>query len=278
MIFRENSKGIKAIYDPYAPLLSNKTQSSVDSAFSSIREYWESDLDSGNDWDTGTGFAPYSKVDNKQRDGIHKRFYTLHRALKAAQGELGKESPAVAPKKKEEKACFPADARALLPNGDTRRMDELNIGDFVVDAEGAATQVFMWTHKMETGSFDFLSMKTASGKNLEASAGHFVEVNGDIMPAALVKAGDSLRAASGEMEVVSSVSGVSKTGLFNPQTVSGSIVVNGVAASTYTTAVQPAVAHAILAPLRALFAVSGRTTSVFEAASSLVPDFVRAQV
>lgn len=44
-------------------------------------------------------------------------------------------------------------------------------------------------------------------------------------------------------------------GLYNPQTLDGRIVVNGIIASTYTTAVIPEAAHALLTPLRCLFNV-----------------------
>jgi Hint module len=41
-----------------------------------------------------------------------------------------------------------------------------------------------------------------------------------------------------------------RVGFFNPRTVFGNVVVNDVVSSTYTTAVQPTVAHATLAPFR----------------------------
>jgi hypothetical protein len=42
-------------------------------------------------------------------------------------------------------------------------------------------------------------------------------------------------------------------GLYNPQTLHGDIVVDGVRASTYTEAVDPVFAHAVLAPVRAVY-------------------------
>jgi Hint module len=49
-----------------------------------------------------------------------------------------------------------------------------------------------------------------------------------------------------------------REGLFNPQTLHGDVVVDGLRASSYTTAVEPAVAHRLLWPLRVLFERTGR--------------------
>ena len=42
-------------------------------------------------------------------------------------------------------------------------------------------------------------------------------------------------------------------GLYNPHTLHGDVVVDGVLTSTYTGVVHPALAHALLAPLRQLY-------------------------
>ncbi len=43
------------------------------------------------------------------------------------------------------------------------------------------------------------------------------------------------------------------TGLYNPQTLSGDIVVNGIRASTYTAAIAPSLAHVALWPVRMMY-------------------------
>lgn len=57
-------------------------------------------------------------------------------------------------------------------------------------------------------------------------------------------------------------------GLYNPQTTDGSIVVDGVVVSTYTEAVAPRTAHALLAPLRAMFKWAGVAVSYGQGQSS----------
>lgn len=55
---------------------------------------------------------------------------------------------------------------------------------------------------------------------------------------------------NGNKAQVVSIEHVWKRGLHNPQTESGTIVVNGVVASTFTQTVQPGTASALLAPLK----------------------------
>ena len=63
----------------------------------------------------------------------------------------------------------------------------------------------------------------------------------------------SLTLASGKQDKVLSVGRVQKDGIFNPHTLQGDIVVDGVLTSTYTSAFSPTLAHVVLAPLRALY-------------------------
>ena len=66
------------------------------------------------------------------------------------------------------------------------------------------------------------------------------------------------------------------TGLYNPQTLSGDIVVNGIKASTYTAAIAPSLAHAALWPVRMMYRlgydiINGAFDEGSELISSLMP-------
>jgi hypothetical protein len=69
---------------------------------------------------------------------------------------------------------------------------------------------------------------------------------------------------SGRWTAVVSTTLVEATGLYNPQTIHGDIVVDGIVASTYTTAVDPQVAHGLLAPLRVLYSWLSISITLFE--------------
>lgn len=127
-----------------------------------------------------------------------------------------------------------------------------------------SSDVFMFTHREHNGKYAFVTMHTAMGVELSATAGHYLYVNGRLAMASSVKQGDILQLGNGTMTAVESVKMTWRTGLFNPQTVHGDIVVNGVRASTFTKTVRPAVAQVMLSPLRLSYSVIGAWTGLFE--------------
>lgn len=76
-----------------------------------------------------------------------------------------------------------------------------------------------------------------------------------------MRAGMRLVTADGGVTTVERVGRTWARGLYNPQTTDGSIVVDGVVVSTYTEAVGPPSAHALLTPVRALFKWAGVAVS-----------------
>eukprot|EP00173_Palmaria_palmata_P004811 Plantae.Rhodophyta-Palmaria_palmata.ctg7332.p1 GENE.Plantae.Rhodophyta-Palmaria_palmata.ctg7332~~Plantae.Rhodophyta-Palmaria_palmata.ctg7332.p1 ORF type:complete len:176 (+),score=21.90 Plantae.Rhodophyta-Palmaria_palmata.ctg7332:55-528(+) len=137
-------------------------------------------------------------------------------------------------------------------------MSDVRIGDELRVGADAFSPVFMFTHKLSSTPHAFIRVTTPEA-SLALTRGHYLYVNGALAAASTVATGDVVTLASGAAARVTGVASVEGTGLFNPQTVSGDIVVDGVLASTYTTAVEPAFAHAVLAPLRALQAWVGCT-------------------
>jgi desert hedgehog len=143
-------------------------------------------------------------------------------------------------------------------------MDALAVGDMVKVGPNVYSKVFMFTHKVAGITRDFVELSGASGASILLTAGHYIPVDGMLLPASSVSAGARLRLGNGLSEVVTSVRLVSRTGLYNPQTLHGDIVVNGIVASTYTAAVAPRLAHAILSPVRTLFKTFGSTITCIE--------------
>jgi Hint module len=166
-------------------------------------------------------------------------------------------------------SCFPGDSKVLLASGDYVRVDKLAIGDRVHIGGGLFSAVFMFTHRMAGINQQFVAIESSSGAVLRATAGHYLYVNGDIKAAGSVRVGDLLELENGDKDAVYSVTFVSGDGLYNPQTVNGDIVVDGIRASTYTTAIEPMFAHAILAPLRAMYSTLGWYSSLLDDGSSM---------
>lgn len=155
-------------------------------------------------------------------------------------------------------ACFPGSAMVEVQDGTKRSMKELVVGDRVANGEGGFSDVIFFTHRERRSRNAFLRFTTVSGQKLTVSPGHYVYANGGSLRAAESLAiGEGLDLAEDLSSPISFAENVSAQGLYNPQTASGSLVVDGFKVSTYTTAVHPTLAHCVLmAPVRWLYALS----------------------
>lgn len=193
----------------------------------------------------------------------------------AGSGSGSDGTPSVDPTPGPGSVCFPASAKVQLSDGSSKTMEKLQLGDIVRVADGGFSPVFMFTHKLSDVKHAMVQLKTSSGASLTLTHGHYVISSGVMRTAGTVQVGDELVLANGETSAVTSTTTVQGTGLYNPQTVSGTIVVDGVVASTYTTAVEPRTAHTMLAPIRAAFGWLGVTLRFleggFDAAASALP-------
>lgn len=149
--------------------------------------------------------------------------------------------------------CLPAAARVALPGGRALPVARLRTGDRVHVGRGRYSPVFAWTHRDPAADAACVAIDAGLSRPLILTPGHFVYANGAAVPAGSVRPGDALRGADGRMLVVRGVQAVHAKGLYNPQTLQGDIVVEGVIVSTYTQMVERVQAHALLAPVRATF-------------------------
>lgn len=152
-------------------------------------------------------------------------------------------------------SCFPAAATVELESGEFISMAEVRIGDSVRVSKDTFSEVFLFSHRTASNSAPYyIELSTyATNKTLTVTSGHYLRVNDGLVSAELVKSGDHILTASNGWASVSAVRVVRSSGLYNPHTVHGDIVVNGFVASTYTTAVPTRVAYGLLAPLRTLY-------------------------
>lgn len=158
-------------------------------------------------------------------------------------------------------SCFSGDNEVQLESGDVVRMDRLIVGDRVHVGYGKFSSIYMFTHKIAYHQGAFLRIETASGLITKMTPGHFVYANGALVAAGALSVGDAMEDSEGRAQVVKSLDIVSGTGLYNPQTIQGDVVVDGLRVSTYTEAVRPEVAHALLSPLRTAYELLGWSTS-----------------
>lgn len=161
-------------------------------------------------------------------------------------------------------ACFSADSLVTLEDGREVRMEDVSVGDRVMVASGRYSQVFMFTHALSDVQQEFVVLHSSSGSRIALTAGHYIYASGRLVRAADVREGDSVRLGNGSVSRIVRITVSRKRGLFNPQTVQGDIVVNGVVASTYTESISYNVAHAMLAPLRTLYSFTGVYTEMLD--------------
>lgn len=170
--------------------------------------------------------------------------------------------------------CFPATALVELSNGKTKSMDQLVIGDKVRVGPKEFSEVYYFSSEMPETTSKFVSIAT-SKNTLHLTQGHYLYVNGELVQAKTVKVGDVITTANGTKEPVTSVDAKWAPGLYNPHTMTGDIVVDGVLTSTYTDAVHPTLAHALLMPLRQMYTAGASFGPTFQAMSKSVPTWVR---
>jgi len=117
-------------------------------------------------------------------------------------------------------------------------MEEIVVGDNVMTAGGQFEPVFLISHFDHLKPTNFLQIRTAiqDEKPLEIAPKHmmFVEGHSDPIPASRVRVGDLVRNVHGNYYPVLEITSVTRTGFYNPLTASGTIVVDGISASTYS--------------------------------------------
>lgn len=151
----------------------------------------------------------------------------------------------------EESLCFPGDATTELPDGSRVRMRDLAINAKIRVSTREYSHVFMFSHRKRGTWRKFVRIATACGREISLTEGHMLYVNGRLAAARDTKLGDLVRLAAGGDGVVKIVSRRWAEGLYNPHTLHGDIVVDGIVASTYTTRLDARKAHAVLGPVRA---------------------------
>jgi desert hedgehog protein len=198
-------------------------------------------------------------------------------------------------------SCFPATATVQLEDGSQKAMRDVRLGDriMVARADGSLgyEDVYLNTHKDSLSAMPYVELALASGRSLMLSPRHFIPVAAGPAPAWAeqiakganeIAVGDFVwsRADDGRMvpDEVAAVRTKVEVGAYNPLTMNGTIVVDGVVASAHSdwfldgivsADAQTKVYQAILAPVRVAYRALGpaRMETITEGWG--VVDFVR---
>ena len=135
--------------------------------------------------------------------------------------------------------CFSSRATVVTQGKGITRMDQLEIGDLVLAKDGTYTMVYSFGHLDRRRNHQFLRITTMGNQfePLEITAGHllFVDQIG-LVPAGQIRVGDVLVTLEKDTNFAGKVLDVHKIyrkGMYAPFTVSGTIIVNGIATSSY---------------------------------------------
>lgn len=130
--------------------------------------------------------------------------------------------------------CFPGDATVQVKDKGPVFMKDLVLGDEVLTSNNVFETIYSFGHKNTDAIRDFVKLSTKAAYSIELSTDHMVYLKGGfIVPAGIVQLGDELEIADGTFSPVRTIKTVQKQGLFAPFTASGSVIVNGIKASTF---------------------------------------------
>lgn len=128
------------------------------------------------------------------------------------------------------KICFSGETIVQVKHNGATLMKDLKIGDKVLAANGKYEEVYSFGHRDDYGQAEFIQI---SPSGLEISKDHMLMVGGKFIPASLLRVGDELESANGEVVTVGAIKTVLRNGAYAPFTASGTIVVNLIKASNY---------------------------------------------
>jgi hypothetical protein len=129
--------------------------------------------------------------------------------------------------------CFSGISLVLTKDRGHVRMNQIQIGDVVHVGHNKYSRVYSFGHHNDMTSTEFLQLRTGD-HTIETTSDHmvFVEQWGAI-PASIVQVGDNLVLGTGNPATVTKITTVKRQGAYAPFTESGTVVVNGVVASSY---------------------------------------------
>mmetsp|Transcript_5488 Transcript_5488/g.9052 ORF Transcript_5488/g.9052 Transcript_5488/m.9052 type:complete len:324 (-) Transcript_5488:1329-2300(-) len=130
--------------------------------------------------------------------------------------------------------CFPGDATVQLEGkqGPTL-MKHLKLGDKVLAVSGDYESVYSFGHLDRNTIISYLELTTAAATLLLTSDHMVLLKGGSYVPSSIVQVGDELLMQTGASVSVRAIQAVQKKGAFAPFTASGTIIVNGIQASSF---------------------------------------------
>lgn len=131
--------------------------------------------------------------------------------------------------------CFSEVATANVQHKGPVVMKNLQVGDKVLTSSNTYQPIYSFGHYNPTKKAEFLQVHTQDDAVLELTAEHLVFLKDQEYPvrADSLKANDSLLGQEGVPRTITKINKVQRQGLYTPFTADGTIVVEGIVASSY---------------------------------------------
>jgi hypothetical protein len=132
--------------------------------------------------------------------------------------------------------CFSSVSTVEVENKGTTLIKDIKVGEKVLTGSNEYKPVYTVDHQNPRKPTNFVQIhSTGNDSPLEMTASHLIYIHGqqDPIPASAVEVGHELQTVNGFPSIVTKISTIKRIGLWNPITTDGTIVVDGVVASTY---------------------------------------------
>jgi hypothetical protein len=131
--------------------------------------------------------------------------------------------------------CFPGFALVQLQDGQQKHMWELQVGDIIQVSRNEYSPIYMFSHQSPKEFSSFVRISTSSNHSIVLTPNHLLFVNDVLTEASQAKLRDNIELADETRANTVKIAYESGYfGLYNPRTLNGNIVVEGVVASTCT--------------------------------------------
>jgi hypothetical protein len=129
--------------------------------------------------------------------------------------------------------CFPGVAKLQVEGRGAVLMKDTKLGDKVLVEGGEYESLYSFGHYAQDVEAQYVKL-VSNTNSLEISKDHMVFVEGGrSIPASHVKVGDKLELADGNLVTVKEIGVVQRQGAYAPFTASGTVIVNGIKASSF---------------------------------------------
>lgn len=140
-----------------------------------------------------------------------------------------------------------------MRSGTVKRLDEVTVGDEVQVTADTFSPVFFFGHKDPDSMTEFVRITISTEQSILLSAEHMIPSSRGLLASHRIQVGDFISDAGGHWRLVTTIGREVHRGLFMPHTAQGTIVVNGIIASTFNSFLSPPLAQALLLPERLAF-------------------------